>query len=331
MFQLRVTTGQTNKNRCVVAATRVSMLNFDANEVRARLPYDKLIEALKAGLLTDMVTPVRASHPVSPPSDILLVMPSWRIGHLIGVKLTSVFPSNLERDEPMIHALYTLIDGRNGQPLAVMNGTEITLRRTAALAALATDLLAQRKRGRLLIMGTGALAAAMIRSHLTLGDWDSISVWGRTGVKAKALADAFQADGVEVRMVSDAKTAVRNADVICCVTAAQEPILRGNWVSPGVHVNLFGAYLPTMREADSDLVSSARLYVDNYHAAFDEAGDILIPIGEGRFSKDHILSEMRELIGAPPVQEVGAITVFKSVGFGALDLIAAGLVADTPV
>ncbi|MBY0612535.1 MAG: ornithine cyclodeaminase family protein [Beijerinckiaceae bacterium] len=303
------------------------MLHFDAKDVAARLGYEELVKALRVGLLSDIVTPVRASHPVAPPSDILLVMPSWRIGSLIGVKLTSVFPSNLDRGEPMIHALYTLIDGGDGKPIAVMNGTEITLRRTAALAALATDLLASRKGGRLLVMGTGALAEAMIRSHCALGAWRSISLWGRSADKAARLADTLRSDGIEVDHAGDAEKEARAADVICCVTAAQEPILRRGWVAPGAHVNLFGAYLPTMREADSDLVAAARLYVDNRQAALDEAGDVLIPMGEGRFGEAHILGEMRDLLRSAPQTGNDGVTVFKSVGFGALDLIAAELVA----
>ena len=298
------------------------MLTFDRDEVVRHLPYAALIAALRTGLPAAIATPPRVHHVVGKPSDLLMMMPSWRNGDRIGVKLTTVFPSNTAHGLSMIHAVYTLIDGRTGVPLAVMNGTELTLRRTAALAALATDLLASRRGGRLLIMGTGALAGAMIRSHLALGAWEQIAIWGRSPDKAKAVAATLAKDGITVEVAAEAEPAARAADVICCVTASQQPILHAAWVSPGTHVNLFGAYLPTMREGDSDLIAGAELYVDNREAAMHEAGDVLIPLGEGRIAASHIQAEMRELLAAPP-QGRGGTTVFKSVGFGALDLIAA--------
>ena len=298
------------------------MLTFDRDEVVRHLPYAALIAALRTGLPAAIATPPRVHHVVGKSSDLLLMMPSWRNGDRVGVKLTTVFPGNAEHGLSMIHAVYTLIDGRTGVPLAVMNGTELTLRRTAALAALATDLLASRRGGRLLIMGTGALAGAMIRSHLTLGAWERIAIWGRSPDKAKAVAATLAKDGITVEIAIEAEPAARIADVICCVTASQQPILHAAWVSPGAHVNLFGAYLPTMREADSDLIAGAELSVDNREAAMHEAGDVLIPLGEGRIAASHIQAEMRELLAAPP-RGRGGTTVFKSVGFGALDLIAA--------
>lgn len=299
------------------------MLTLDRDEVAARLPYAALIEAIRVGLAAPIETPARAHHLVAPPEDLLLVMPSWRMGERIGVKLTSVYPGNVARGLPMIHALYTLIDGRTGIPQAVLNGTELTLRRTAALAALATERLAARPGGRLLVMGTGALSLAMIEAHHALGPWHSVSVWGRTQSRAEEIAGRAADRGVVVEAERDAERAVRAADVICCVTAAREPILRGAWVTPGTHVNLFGAYMPSMREGDSDLVAEAALYVDSREAALHEAGDVLIPIGEGRIEATAIRADMRDLIATRPAVETARVTVFKSVGFGALDLIAA--------
>ena len=305
------------------------MLHLDAAAVAASLPYPRLIAALRQGLVSDIETPPRASHAVSPPSDLLLVMPSWRSGDRIGVKLTSVFGSNIGRRLPMIHALYTLIDGRTGVPQAVLDGTELTLRRTAALAALATEELAARTGGRLLVMGTGALSSAMIRAHVALRPWRTISIWGRDAVKAAAVVARLQAEGIAAEVAADAQSSVAAADVLCCVTAASEPILRNGWVRSGTHVNLFGAYLPTMREADSDLMTRGALHVDNRAAALHEAGDVLIPIAEGRFAHAHILAEMREILQPSFTHSADdAVTVFKSVGFGALDLIAAETAVD---
>lgn len=300
------------------------MLTLDRDEVARLLPYGALIEALRTGLRTSITTPPRAHHLVGGEADLLLMMPSWRSGDKIGVKLTSVFPGNAAHGLSMIHALYTLIDGRTGVPLAVMNGTELTLRRTAALAALATDMLAARSGGNLLIMGTGALAGAMVRSHLALRPWAKVSIWGRSPEKAHVVVASLKADGIDAGVAGDAESAVREADVICCVTASKDPIVFAGWVRPEAHVNLFGAYLPTMREGDSDLIAGSALYVDNREAAMHEAGDVLIPLREGRIAAGDIRADMAELL-ASPMQRGDRTSVFKSVGFGALDLIAAEL------
>ena len=176
------------------------MLTFDRDEVARHLPYEALIATLRTGLPAAIATPPRVHHVVGKSSDLLLMMPSWRNGDRVGVKLTTVFPGNAEHGLSMIHAVYTLIDGRTGVPLAVMNGTELTLRRTAALAALATDLLASSKNsGRLLVMGTGALAGAMVRSHLALRRFCAGSPSGadRPRRQKAVVASLGEADGIE--------------------------------------------------------------------------------------------------------------------------------------
>jgi ornithine cyclodeaminase/alanine dehydrogenase-like protein (mu-crystallin family) len=299
------------------------MLNLNALEMQSRLPYDRLIEALREGLKSAISTPPRAHHAVSDQGDLLMLMPSWRSGKLIGVKLTSVFPTNAARSEPMIHAIYALFDGANGKPVATLNGTELTKRRTAAIAALGTDLLAGR-REHLLVMGTGALALEMVASHHSLGAWKTTTVWGRSPEKGEALVEALSKTGVAARFEADAAKAVGAADVICCVTGTRSPIIKGEWVREGTHVNLIGAYMPEMREADTDLMQRALIYGDRREAVLTEGGDLLIPIGEGKLTEAALIADLSELVqGAPPQRAERAVTVFKSVGFGAFDLIAA--------
>ncbi len=304
------------------------MLNLDAEQLASRLPYPRLIAALRVGLLTAIETPPREHHEVSDEHDLLLMMPSWRVGASVGVKLTSVFPSNVARGEPMIHAVYTLFDGVTGKPKAVLNGTELTARRTASIAALATDILGDPSRKRLLVMGTGALASHVTNAHLSLGGFDHVTIWGRSLTKAQAVVSQLAGEGVEASACSDAANAVGQADVICCVTSTREPILKSEWVKPGTHINLMGAYMPQMREADSSLMSRAHIYADHRAAVLAEAGDVLIPMAEGRLKPDCIIADMRELLESglsarKSAKQPERITVFKSVGFGALDLIAA--------
>ncbi len=300
------------------------MRYLDASELVQALPFPRLITALRAGLKTPITTPPREHHEVTAEHDLLLMMPSWREGSAVGVKLTSVFPSNLNRNLPMIHAVYTLFDGITGKPKAVLDGTELTLRRTAALSALATQILARSERKNLLLIGTGSLAPHVVQAHMSLGGFELVTIWGRSLVKAEALAAKLRQTGIPARAADGLQKAVAEADVICCMTSSLEPILAGAHVQAGTHVNLMGAYMPNMREADSDLMARAEIYADNRAAVLAEGGDVLIPIGEGRITALSIRADMSELVEKAPEQRgATTVTVFKSVGFGALDLIAA--------
>jgi ornithine cyclodeaminase/alanine dehydrogenase-like protein (mu-crystallin family) len=300
------------------------MRYIDAVELGAALNFPRLILALRDGLKQEIITPPREHHEVTDAHDLLLMMPSWRQGNSVGVKLTSVFPSNLQRNMPMIHAVYTLFDGLTGKPKAVLDGTELTLRRTSALSALATQILACERRKSLLIIGTGALAPYIAEAHVSLGGFETVTIWGRSAGKPEKVVARLREMGIVAHVADDIADVAFHADVICCATSSHEPILTHNMVKPGTHINLIGAYMPDMREADSDLMVKAQIYADNRAAVLSEAGDILIPIDEGKLSSDCIIADMSEMVKTSPQQRLeNTISVFKSVGFGALDLIAA--------
>lgn len=298
---------------------------YSAADLSAALPYALLIEALGRDLKRDrdIASPLRISHDVSERADKLLTMPSWEEGKLIGIKLVTIFSGNSAIGKPGVQGVYAVFDGQDGAPKAIFDGTELTLRRTAALGALASKYLSDANAVRMLVMGTGALALHLARAHAAIRRWDSISIWGRSFDKANALAETLRAEGLPASAVESAEAAAREAGVIACATSTVEPILRSDWVSPGTHVNLMGSYAPHMQEAEAALIARAKGFVDNRSAVLSEAGDIMVPIRDGLIDESWIRADISDLArGARPELGPDDITVFKSVGWGALDLIA---------
>ncbi|MCY1331670.1 Delta(1)-pyrroline-2-carboxylate reductase [compost metagenome] len=297
-------------------------------DVAARLAYPQLIEALRAGLTSACEAPVRGSHEL-PENASLLTMPVWRPGQDIGVKLVTVFPGNGARNLPAVSALFCLFDGENGRPLAMLEASELTARRTACTSALAADYLAKPDARHLLIVGSGTLAPHMVRAHSVVRGYTDIAIWGRQPDKVAALVKRLAGEGYPVRVCDDLQEGVGQADTISCVTTSREPIVRGAWLRPGVHLDLVGAFLPSMRETDSEVARRARIVVDTREGALEEAGDLLIPIAEGVIRPTDIHSELRDLLqGRGHRHEQGEITLFKSVGYALEDLIAARLLVD---
>ncbi|MBO3275280.1 bifunctional Delta(1)-pyrroline-2-carboxylate/Delta(1)-piperideine-2-carboxylate reductase [Pseudomonas schmalbachii] len=304
-------------------------LRFLTNaDVAARLAYPQLIEALRAGLAGPCEAPVRGCH-VLPENASLLTMPVWRPGQDIGVKLVTVFPGNGARNLPAVAALFCLFDGENGRPLAMLEASELTARRTACTSALAADYLARKDARRLLIVGSGTLAAHMVRAHSVVREYTNIAIWGRQPDKVAALVERLVAEGYPVRACSDLREGVGLADTVTCVTTSREPIVLGEWLRPGVHLDLVGAFLPSMRETDNEVVRRARIVVDTREGALEEAGDLLIPMAEGVIGEADIHSELRDLLqGNGHRQKEDEITLFKSVGYALEDLIAARLLVS---
>ncbi|MNZ69848.1 ornithine cyclodeaminase [compost metagenome] len=297
-------------------------------DVAARLAYPQLIEALRAGLAGPCEAPVRGCHTL-PENASLLTMPVWRPGQDIGVKLVTVFPGNGARNLPAVAALFCLFDGENGRPLAMLEASELTARRTACTSALAADYLARKDARRLLIVGSGTLAAHMVRAHGVVRQYSDIVIWGRQPDKVAALVERLVAEGYPVRACTDLREGVELADTVTCVTTSREPIVLGKWLRPGVHLDLVGAFLPSMRETDTEVVRRARIVVDTREGALEEAGDLLIPMAEGVIGEGDIHSELRDLLqGDGHRQKEDEITLFKSVGYALEDLIAARLLVD---
>lgn len=296
---------------------------FDAAAVDRLLPYDVLMDALRRDLPKPCATPLRAVHQVAEDGDLLLMMPSWREKQAVGVKLLTLFPSNQPRNLPTIQGVYVLFDGDGGAPLAVLDGTRLTLRRTAALCALATEVLAEAKAQTLLVVGTGALAPHVVQAHAAARPWARIQIWGRNQDALADVAGPLRDLGVRVEIAADLQSAAQGADVISCATSSTQPFLKADWVRPGQHINLLGAYTERMFEAEPALVARTSLFADDRPAVLAESGEVIAAIRQGLIAPDAILGDIGEILSQPRQRAAGEITLFKSVGFGALDLSAA--------
>lgn len=301
-----------------------------AAEVHAALPWPRLIDALRAAFAAGAEAPVRSSYAVTPEGDRLLLMPAWRAGAEIGVKLVTVFPRNLAKGIASVSALYVLLNGATGHPLALIDGEAITLRRTAAASALASDFLSRADAKCLLVVGTGALAPYMAAAHCAVRAIDTVLVWGRSNERAAKLAADLAGAGLPATPVATLDDALARADIVTCATTAREPVLHGARVRPGTHVDLVGAFTREMRESDDALVTRAELYVDTFAGALAEAGDLVQPMSTGTLERSRIRAELADLVAGrdPGRRDQGDITLFKSVGTALEDLCAARLVYE---
>lgn len=301
-----------------------------AGQVHAALDYSVLVEALREAFLEGCSAPLRHVHEVTAAGDRLLLMPAWQAGKSLGVKLVTVYPGNRERGLATVAALYVLLDGASGHPLALIDGEALTLRRTAAASALASTYLSRRDSSTLLVIGTGALAPHMARAHCAVRSIKKVLIWGRRRERAAALAAQLQEEGFAGEAVAVLADGLARADIVTCATTSTEPIVRGKLLRPGMHIDLVGGFTPQMREGDDALVARAEVFVDTYAGALKEAGDLVQPMANGRLAREHVRAEMSELVaGAHPGRRNDAeITLFKSVGSALEDLCAARLVSE---
>ena len=201
---------------------------YDRNSVGSSLQYGILIEALRKAFSSKISVPERVQHTIKNKNGsdaTLLLMPAWKIGEHIGIKIVSVFPENITQNMSAVNANYLLMNANNGEPIAVMDGTELTLRRTACASALAADYLANKNADTLLMIGTGNLAPHMIKAHSIVRDYSRILIWGRNKEKAERLALSLDIKDKEIMAKNDLKEALNDADVISCATLTQRPLI----------------------------------------------------------------------------------------------------------
>ena len=308
---------------------------LDAHSVADALPYGPLIEALRDAFAGDVDVPLRAHHEVPVPGGAdgtLLLMPAWQAGRDMGVKIATVFPDNASRSLPAVHASYFLMDGTSGVPRAVLDGTELTGRRTAAASALASDYLSREDAATLLMVGTGNLAPCLIEAHATVRPIRNVVIWGRRREAAKQLSARIAALSLNVTIADDLEAAARQADIISCATLSPDPLILGDWLSSGQHVDLVGAFKPDMREADSLAVARANVYVDTRAGALSEAGEIVQAIKEGAIAESDICGDLSALVRGEVEgrSSPDQVTLFKSVGTALEDLAAARLAVVNP-
>ena len=308
-----------------------NMLNLDADSVARATPYKELISVLETAFKTDTHTPDRVHLNVEVPGSAdgtLLLMPCWQTNEKMGVKIAAVYPDNTRKGLSAVHASYFLMDAGTGEPLAVLDGTELTLRRTAAASALASKYLSRTNSKTMLMVGTGRLAPHLVAAHGCVRNIKNVLIWGRRDEAANLLADRLSTSAFSVSVATDLEAAVVRADIISCATLATAPLIKGRWLQKGQHIDLVGAFKPDMREADSEAVSRAEVYVDTRGGALSEAGDILLAIKEAAITESHIVAELPDLARGTcwGRSSDDAITMFKSVGTALEDLAAAELV-----
>ncbi|MEZ5839814.1 MAG: ornithine cyclodeaminase family protein [Hyphomicrobiales bacterium] len=306
-----------------------------AAEIDEVLDFPGLIEALREAFRSDVETPLRHHHTIARPDAdaTLLLMPAWTgpsvaAGGHVGVKVVSVFPANGGKGLPSVMGAYLLLCGETGRPLAVMDGQALTLWRTAAASALAASCVAAPGASRMLMVGTGALAPYLVAAHRAVRPITDVAVWGRDTAKAEALAARLRADGIAAAAVADLEPAARAADIISCATLSKSPLVMGDWLKPGAHLDLVGAFRPDMRESDDAAVSRASIFVDTRAGALTEGGDLADPLARGIIGADAVRADLFDLVAGRHAGrgDAGEITLFKSVGTAIEDLAAARLV-----
>ncbi len=303
------------------------MLHLDADAVHAGLPWSDLVEALRLAHATrskpDATTAIFDAPDGS--GDQFVNLTAWSGGRSIAVKLVGVFPNNPSRElpEPSIQGLVALFDGATGRPLMTCDGAALTYRKTAADSALGAALLSRPDAEVLAIAGAGGLAPFVAEAIAAVRPIRRILIWNRTRPRAEAMARILRRPGREVMVIDDLDAALPEADIISAVTMATAPVIHGQHLKPGAHVDLIGAYLPTMREADPETVRRAGRIFCDHRAGFAASGDGIAPMAEGLITGPE--ADLFDLCSGhhPGRGSREEITVFKNCGGGHLDLFTA--------
>lgn len=316
------------------------MRMISADDVDRALTFTGLVEALRETFRAGVVQPVRHHHTVERPdgaASTLLLMPAWTDlnaagtsngGH-IGIKVVTVSPDNNAIGKPAVMGLYLLLDGKTGEPQALIDGQRLTQWRTACASALAATYLAREDVSKLLVIGAGALCPFLAKAHSAVRPIKEIRIWNRTAANAEKAAEALRRDGLPATATTDLDAALGWADIVSSATISNDPLVKGSLLKPGTHVDLVGGFTPTMREADDETIRRSRVYVDTRAGATREAGDIVQPLASGVLKADAIVADLFELTRSekPGRGSSKEITLFKSVG-AALEDLAAGIAVN---
>lgn len=310
----------------------MQILVVNQAEVRQLLPMPECIDAMAEALTAlssgDAVLPLRSMMRLPDTPNAFLLMPAY-LGNIAraGVKVIGLFPGNAGTEFDSHPGAVLLFDGELGQLLALIDASEVTAIRTAAVSGAATRALAREGAHDLAILGAGVQARTHLEAMLSVCQARRVRVFSPHGAQAFAERES-QRHGIRVEVMPSAQAAVEGADIICACTTSPTPVLQGAWIMPGAHVNAVGAYTPTTRELDSAAVARSRLFVDRRESALAEAGDFLIPRGEGVISDAHILGELGDVLRGNVAGRTSPddVTLFKSLGLAVEDVAAAHLI-----
>lgn len=301
-----------------------------ADQVHAALSYPALIDALSEAYAGDFTMPPRQVFLLDESSganDAFAVLPSWG-SEFIGVKAFTYFPT-AEAPYKSLYSQILLFERGHGEPLALVDGTTVTFWRTAGISGLATRLLSREDSETMLVLGTGNLASYIIRANAAVRPLKKVMVWGRSKEKAEAVCAAAKEEHpqIEFAAIEDREAACAESDIVVAATGSHEPVVLGEWIKPGTHTDFIGNHHATKRECDTALITKSRVYCDSYVNAMKEAGEILVPIDEGVFTKEDIVSDLVGMCKGTATlrQSDDEITLFKSIGMALSDLVGAGL------
>ncbi|MCY3941729.1 MAG: ornithine cyclodeaminase family protein [Gammaproteobacteria bacterium] len=288
---------------------------------------DAVESAMRAVSRGDTIMPLRRYMDIPRQGGKFTLMPGY-LGEpcTFGVKIVSKYPRSPDSPYGSHVGAVMIFDSGEGIPLALLDGSELTAIRTAAASALATRILARVGGATLAILGTGTQAQHHVQALTCVRPITEVRVWGRTGAHARRLVRRLTLPAAVSASVCDsAREAVDSADIVCTTTSASEPVLEGKWLAPGCHVNLVGAAISSSAEADVDVVTRSRFFVDYRASAMDQAGELLDAIGNGAVSESHIAGEIGDVLAGRVAgrRDNEEITVYKSLGVAAQDLAAA--------
>lgn len=307
------------------------MLVINAHEQKILADMNEVIEhtaiALRAFSAGKTITPIRAALPFAGAQNTALVMPSAAEElATVGLKVVMVTPGNREQGKKSINGVVMLSDFETGEPMALLEGSYLTMVRTGAISGVATKHLARTDSKILSIIGTGAQAEGLVEAMLAVREIEKVMLYNRTEKKANEFAEYItQKHNKQVEVFTDPNEAIREADILVTATNASSPVFSPN-LKPGVHVNAVGSFRPTMQELPSQVISTAeKVVVESIEAALEETGDLQIPIQEGVFKETGIYAELGQIVSGERTGRDcdNELTVFKSVGLAVVDIVVA--------
>jgi len=307
-----------------------SIRQIDNKYIENNTNFTELISALIDGFSSNsIIVPMRHHHDFPNPKvgsdSTLLLMPAWNPSKESGVKIVTVSPENGQFNLPSIQGTYIYFDAIKGTIKAILEAKSLTVKRTAAASALASSFLSAKNASSLLMIGTGALSTNLIKAHASVRPLKTVYVWGRNSKKAEAICAQFSNEGFSVLPIETIAEKISEVDIISCATLSKTPLVLGQYLRPGQHIDLVGAYKKDMREADNDVIIKSSVYLDTFQGGLKESGDIVIPMKKGILKESDIKGDLFQLCSSKKQGRINPeeITMFKSVGHALEDLVAA--------
>ena len=303
-------------------------LFINKETVASLLPMSECISLMEQTFRSlasgNCIQPLRPNMSLPDKTGLLAIMPAYAGDiDVMGIKAISVFPKNKEFGFSSHQGVVLLFETKNGKLLCMADADEITAIRTPAASAVATNLLAKKDAESLSIIGSGLQAERHIEAMLLIRKIKKITLWSRNETNAKVLAEKISANyKIDINIAKNPEEAVKDMDIICTATSSADPIVKGEWVSKGTHINAVGSSTPVARELDTSIILKSKLYTDCYESLFKEAGDFIIPKNEGAIDDSHVKGEIGELLLGKKEGRTNDndITVFKSLGLAVEDI-----------